>query len=89
LASIYCNGQQKVKFSLKVFKITTSEVEQVKTKGGLTIVPRRQLLRGLFFDNLTHFKYIFREIGAFLEISVLCEDIFREIKAFLNYVRLF
>jgi hypothetical protein len=48
-----------------------------------------QLLRGFFVENARYFKYICREIQAFLKgfdtllkISILFEDIFREIEAF-------
>jgi hypothetical protein len=45
----------------------------------------RQLPRGSFFENAKpiflnarHFKDIFRELEAFLKISILFEDNFRE-----------
>jgi hypothetical protein len=38
----------------------------------------------VFFKKAWHFKNIFREFVAFLKISILYEDIFREIEAFFN-----
>jgi hypothetical protein len=35
-----------------------------------------------FFENARLFKYIFRKFEAFLNISILFEDIFREIEVF-------
>jgi hypothetical protein len=42
-------------------------------------------MRDLFvFKNAWHFKDIFKEIEAFLQISILFEGILREIEAFSN-----
>jgi hypothetical protein len=41
-------------------------------------------LAKLFFENGRHFKDIFREFEAFLKVSILIENIFREIEAFFN-----
>jgi hypothetical protein len=42
-------------------------------------------MRGfLVFKNAWHFSDIFREIEAFVKISILSEGIFREIEAFSN-----
>jgi hypothetical protein len=38
----------------------------------------------LFSKNAWHFKEIFREFEAIFKISILFEDIFKEIWAFLN-----
>jgi hypothetical protein len=38
----------------------------------------------LFVKNAWHFKDIFREFEAFLKLSILVEDISREIETFFN-----
>jgi hypothetical protein len=38
----------------------------------------------VFFENMWHLKDIFREFEAFLKISIIFEDIFREIEACFN-----
>jgi hypothetical protein len=38
----------------------------------------------VFFKDTWHFKNIFREFEAYLKISILIEDIFREIQAFFH-----
>jgi hypothetical protein len=38
----------------------------------------------LVFENERHFKNIFSEIEAFVNISILFEGIFKEIEAFFN-----
>jgi hypothetical protein len=48
-------------------------------RSGLAIVVMRQLPRRSFFENALQFKDIIREFEAFLKISILFEDIFREI----------
>jgi hypothetical protein len=59
-------------------------------RGGLAIVEIRQMPRGFFwecealFKNAWHFKVIFREFKAFSKISILSEDIFREIEVFFS-----
>jgi hypothetical protein len=66
-------------FILNLFKLVWVN------RGGLVIVAMRQLPRGSFFENTSHFKDIFREFEAFLKISFIFEYIFREIQAFFDY----
>jgi hypothetical protein len=67
----------------------SSCLEYALTRGGLAIVAMRQFAQDFFvlrmrsffdFKNSWHFKDIFREIEAFVKISILFEGIFREIE---------
>jgi hypothetical protein len=49
-------------------------------RGRLAIVAMRQLPRGFFFENVRHFKDIFRDLEAFLKIMIIFEDISEKLK---------
>jgi hypothetical protein len=48
--------------------------------GGLVIVWQSSNSREAFFNKFWHFKDIYREFEAFLKISILIEDNFKEIQ---------